>query len=293
MAAWSRTPSVRLATIVLLTGTILFSGGGSPTVSAQANAPLAFEVASVRANSGVVGVDFQIRPQQFTSINLPVDFLIATAYGISSGRLVGAPPWVSTERFDIQAKSSAPATRQEMRTMLRTLLAERFQLKVHTEERDLDTYALLVTRPGAPGLHPVTVDCETNRLAEGSGPGLFPRDARPRCGTTLVTRRMTAGPVLVRTRAAAMTMENFATGLSGNLGRPVVDRTELPGTFDVELSYLTESQGGLQFGSNPPKPEEGPSLRDALREQLGFSLRPERNRITFLVVDSIERPTAD
>lgn len=178
--------------------------------------------------------------------------------------------------------------------MLRALLADRFQLKTHIETRETDGYALVVARPDrlGPGLHPVTLDCDTNRLADSSKPGLFPPEVRPACGRSVVQRRLVAGPVLTTNKYAAHTMEMLANTLWGSLGRPVIDKTGLAGRFDVELKFITESPGAPGLGTSTTPPD-GPSLIDALKEQLGLELKSERATVNLLVIDSVERPTPD
>jgi uncharacterized protein (TIGR03435 family) len=105
--------------------------------------------------------------------------------------------------------------------------------------------------------------------------------------------RMVSGPTIVRNSFAALPVERLASMLSaGTLGRPVIDRTGLTGTFDVELEYITEATGAPGAPVVTERPN-GVSLRDALKEQLGLDLRPDRGSIEFLVIDSIARPTPD
>jgi uncharacterized protein (TIGR03435 family) len=267
-------------------------------VLTQTPAPLAFDVTSVKRNQSITApsVGLQIRPEQLEAIWYPVQALVIQAYDVSAARIVGLPDWTRTERYDVRAKTSRPSTRQEVLSMLQTLLAERFALKIHREVRDMDVYALVLARPdGGPGpkLQRVVVNCETNKLEAGSGPGLYPSNARPPCGNMISNARAVAGPTIVRNRFAAITMESLAATLSaGSVGRPVIDRTGLAGTFDVDLDYLTESVGapGAPTVTEPP---EGVSLRDALKQQLGIELRPDRGAVEFLVIDSIARPTPD
>jgi uncharacterized protein (TIGR03435 family) len=275
----------------------------APAVFSQA--PLSFEVASVRLNTGASPVapgarirGIEIREEQFEATNYPLTALINLAYGVAGGRLEGAPEWVRNENYDIRAKAPKPSSRQEMLQMLQTLLAERFKLLAHRETRTMDVYGLVLVRADnslGPGMHPVKVNCETNTITEGPDPGLFPRDARPACGNTRVGITMVSGPVLMKNAYAAATMERFATGLSGSLGRPVFDRTGLTGTFDIELNYIREVPPGPAFSPRPegaPAPN-GVSLRDALKQQLGLDLRSERGPVEFFVIDSISRPAAN
>ena len=148
--------------------------------------------------------------------------------------------------------------------MLQTLLAQRFSLKAHRETREMDIYALVLEKPGVTGpkLQRVEIDCETNKLRDGSGPGLFPPDARPACGSSRETVRMVAGPSMTTSKRAAWTMERMATGLGGGVGRPVIDRTGLTGTFDVELTYVRELAPAPFLGSPSAQPR-GPLWRQA------------------------------
>ena len=263
-----------------------------------AQAAPSFEVASVTPSTslpppGSSGV--QIGPEQFDAPSYPLQALVSLAHGMSGARITGWPEWTRTARYDVRAKTGRPSTRQEVLAMLQTLLAQRFSLKVHRETREMDIYALVVAKDGVTGpkLQRVEVDCETKKLLDGSGPGLFPPDARPACGINLRTVRMVAGPSITTSARAAVTMEQLAIGLGGGVGRPVVDRTGLNGTFDAELTYLTENPVSPSFPqpSSTQRPPDGVSLRDAIRQQLGLDLRSERGPVEFLVIDAIERPT--
>ena len=263
----------------------------------QAQAP-SFEVASVKpseslpppGSSGAV-----IRPDQFDAPSYPLQALVSLAHGISNARIIGWPEWTQRVRYDVRARTAKPSTRQEVLAMLQTLLAQRFSLRVHRETREMDIYALVVAKPGVTGpkLQRVEVDCETKKLLDGSAPGFFPPDARPACGTSLNRVRLVAGPSITISKRAAWTMEQMALGLGGGLGRPVIDRTGLTGTFDAELTYVTENPPSFPQPTKPQPPPDGVWLRDAIRQQLGLDLRSERGPVEFLVIDSIERPTAN
>ena len=260
-----------------------------------AQAP-AFEVASVKRNQDIAGSSrgVQIRPDQLEALWVPVQTLVIQAFDVSASRIVGLPDWTRTERYDVRAKTSRPSSRQDVLTMLQTLLAERFSIKFHREAREMDVYALVVAKPGSvgPKLRRVAVDCETNRLAAGSGPGLFAPDARPPCGNMVSDARAMpgGGPSLVQNKFAAVTMARLASGLAST-GRPVIDKTGLTGMFDVELEYL--SQGVSTAAATDTEILNGSPLREALRDQLGLELRPERGPVEYLVIDSLSRPTPD
>ena len=262
---------------------------------AQAPVPPAFDVASVKRNAAVspAGMGVLIRLQELEATFVPVQALVVQAFDIPAGRIAGLPDWTRTEFYDVRAKTSKLPTRPEILSMLQTLLAERFSLKTHREAREMDVYALVVARRDAalgPKLQRVVVNCQTNRLDIGSAPGLFPQNARPPCGNTVSNAKpVPSGPSLVQNTYAAVTMERLASTLTV-VGRPVIDKTGLSGTFDVELKYLSE---GLAASGGATELPEGVPLRDALIQQLGLELRPDRSSIEFLVIESIARPTPD
>src|SRR5688572_13187636 len=270
-------------TVVVIVGAALLG---------QAQAP-SFEVASVIENPSLppAGARLQITTEGLDAPAYPLQALVALAYG--SPRMTGWPEWTRTVRYDVRAKTGKTSTRQEVLAMLQTLLAQRFSLKAHRETREMDIYALVLEKPGVTGpkLQRVEIDCETNKLRDGSGPGLFPPDARPACGSSRETVRMVAGPSMTTSKRAAWTMERMATGLGGGVGRPVIDRTGLTGTFDVELTYVRELAPAPLLGSPSAQPPDGVSLRDAIKQQLGLDLRSERGSVEYLVIDSIARPT--
>jgi uncharacterized protein (TIGR03435 family) len=258
-----------------------------------------FEVASIKVSTEpAVGPMGQVAPDRFR-MSAGLIALINYAYEIPRDRMVGVPGWATRERFDVDAKAASAQTQPQIRLMLRRLLAERFSLKAHLETREMDVYALTLARAdgtlGA-GIQRVIVDCDTRKLAAGSGPGLFPPDARPNCGRGLPTRIANAGPVLLTEKYAAVTTEWLASAVSTmmvDLGRPVVDKTGLAGTFDVVLQYVAEIAPGPFVGAPPAQPPDGVSLRDAIKQQLGLELRAERGPIEFFVIDSVERPSPD
>jgi uncharacterized protein (TIGR03435 family) len=220
--------------------------------------------------------------------------LIADAYGIPPARVQGGPEWIGAasadvrfiggDRFDIQAQLPEAASGAQVPGMLRALLIERFRLRAHVEMRDAPVYVLLLARAdGRPGeqLRRAAFDCEA--LDSARKPPLEANAGEPpRCaneiGGSLIGRGQRIG-TLVRMLAL------FAD-------RPVVDMTGLTGAFDFDLQFpgLNTPLGGRGGG---PAPETGEALFTALREQLGLKLEPSRSPIEFLVVDAVERPTAN
>ena len=260
---------------------------------------LAFEVASVKPNkSGDGRAMIGMAPGgRFTATSVPLRLLMQVAHSVQPFQIVGGPDWLGSDRFDIVAKApEGEATGdpgERMRQMLRSLLAERFQLTIHTETRQMPIYALVVARSdGKLGakLTPAATDCAAARGRRAGGPPPAPPQPGQRmdCGFMVGLGRMNAGGIPTSL---------LASTLSQQVGRTVLDKTGLTGSYDFELTYAPEQLGGLPppqlNGAPPPVDPNAPSLFTALQEQLGLKLDSERGPVEVLVIDRVEQPTAD
>jgi bla regulator protein blaR1 len=248
----------------------------------------AFDVVSVKPNlSGDLKVRLQAMPGgRFIATNAPLRTLIREAYALHGSQISGGPGWFDSDRFDIVAKSENNPTPLQMRVMLRALLAERFQLRVHTETRDLPLYVLVLARSDGrlgPHLRHTGADCSPAPEWLGSGPPPI-RDAAAPCRSASPG---TGGAMRFR----GITLEAFATFLATPVRRPVVDRTGLSGDFDIELDMSAE------FGPPPPPPgvpdafdrTSAPSIFTTVQEQLGLRLDARRGPVDVMVIDRAER----
>jgi uncharacterized protein (TIGR03435 family) len=274
--------------------------------SAPAESPK-FEVASVRPNtSGDNKMMSQVLPGgRYNGINIPPRLLIMNSYGLQEQQLVGAPPWISSERFDIVAKAEGdlgpPVSRDtpsKLQLMIRALLEDRFKLKVHREPREVPIYALVLARPDGKlgsGLAVSTVDCEGLAAARRNAPPAeVPKPGeRPQCGARVGFGELTTG---------GQPMLELVSLLSATVGRSVVDRTGLTGRYDITLRWTPDRVLQRAAGTAPSEPirvngveidPNGPSIFTALQEQLGLKLESERGTVEALVIDHIERPTPD
>ena len=241
----------------------------------QATSKPAFEVATIKRNLSV-GVNTTLRVDPGGRVRVtgaPVFWLIAAAYGDARGGLrpeqvVNAPDWLSSERFDINAKaadgeaSGEDTTFISMRPLLQTLLEERFRLKLHRDARQLPIYALVrARRDGAlgPALKQVAVDCMKEPL---------------KCG-------FRGGPIN-RIKADAISSDLLMQVLAGASGRIVVNRTGLTGPFSVDLEYSPDQTA-----------TDKPSIFTAVQEQLGLKLEAARGPVDVVVIDHVEHPTED
>jgi uncharacterized protein (TIGR03435 family) len=231
----------------------------------------------------------------FVAVNTPLRLLIADAYiGNQPGaidRIVGGPDWVQSARYDITAKAARefrptpPGPPAEMLLMLRTLLEDRFKLKVHREPREIPAYELVVVRPGALGLRKSDVDCDALFAA---GQVTRPEAGlRPRCGVSNGPVGPTGDTGLI---AGAFSMSQFAQFLQRRLGQPVIDKTGLAGRYDFDLAFAPMAPAPA---ADVPSDPARPTFFIALEEQLGLKLQSTRGPLDVIVIDSIEQPVPD
>jgi uncharacterized protein (TIGR03435 family) len=250
-----------------------------------------FEVASIKPNnSGDNRVMFRnTGGGRMTIVGATARMLIQTAYRIRDFQLSGGPGWISSDRFDIEAKAEnvADMTPDRMPLLLQSLLAERFQLKTHSETKELPTYELLVAKDGSK-LKSVP---EPPRPAPGGPPGPPPSPNGPMPPGTF---RMMRGELV----GTAVPLETLIQGLSQLLGRTIVDKTGLMGFFDINLRWAPDpgqlgGPFGPQPGGPPPPPADlsGPSIFTAVQEQLGLRLESSKGQVQTVVIDSIEKPS--
>ena len=223
----------------------------------QAAPAPAFEVASVKFSDRQAGSWFRFLPGGRLSATSWTKQTIQIAFGVEDYQVSGGPGWLGTDWYDIEAKAASPdATKEEITVMLRSLLTERFKLRVHQETKEFPAYNLVVDKNG-PKLRP---------LKDGEK-SLCGRDNSNSCGT--------------RTTA------QLANNLHYTLGGPVFDKTGLEGKFDILLLFDVYSIRG----QTPPAGYDQPSLYSALQQQLGLRLEQQKTSMPVIVVDSIQRPT--
>ena len=267
---------IRGTLILAFVATIAVLSAQSPTPN-PIQSGLTFEVASIKRNTsgsarGPGARSVGIQPGgRFTMVDGSLLVVIRSAYPDATD-IIGAPEWVSTERYDVETRAIGDPTRPQVQDMLRRLLADRLKLVVHAEIRESPTYALVLARSDGrlgPQLRRYTGDCAAYIAAVRQGgerPQMpTPSSGAPACGYMVGGGRMVSGGTALGSIAAAL--PNLA-------GRPIVDKTGLAGDFEFTIDW----NGDL-------------SVFTALEEQLGLKLEPERNPLSFLVIDSIERPT--
>jgi uncharacterized protein (TIGR03435 family) len=210
-----------------------------------------------------------------TATGVTLKMLISVAYGVPAYQISGGPSWVGTERWDIEAKTEGAQGRLPRdlpRAMLRGLMEDRFQIKARREAKEMPVYSLVVAKNGSK-LKPHSGDStERKPLGQfGRGSAIFTDNS----------------------------MALFAARLSMQLGRPVIDRTDLKGSYDFKLEWAPAlGEGGPEALGLPPRAEPsppadstGPSIFTALEDQLGLKLESTKGPVTIVVIDHVERPS--
>lgn len=270
----------------------------TPDWQSAAGGKMSFEVASVRQSKGPftppnfpldIGDAYRPVGGRF-SADFPLTVYIAFAYKIAQtseqrqAMIAALPKWVATDRFSIQAKAEGNPTKDQMRLMIQSLLADRFKLAVHFEDRETPFLALLQAKPGK------------------LGPKLLPHDAGPPCDATAPAdvfppvcdvEELSARKGQYRAGSRHTTLESMVASLQamGRLGRPLVDRTGLTGRFDFTLEWSPEPGEPLMAPGGAAPDPQGPTFLEALRDQLGFKLEAGRGPLPTLVVDRVDRPS--
>ena len=261
-----------------------------------------YDVAAIKPTSESKGLFmFTYTSDGIAATGVATQTLLVEAFHVEDDHIIGAPAWVKTKRYDVQAKvapEDSPKldklTFDERGSMLVSLLAERFNLKYHHESREMPGYALVIAK-GGPKMKvsdiqappPKPPDQQTNPKHEGEG-GDTPR-REP------MLRMMGRGHV----EAVGTDMGILANVLSGQLRRTVTDQTGLTGNYDFTLQWTPDDApppmaGGAEGG--PPRNESGsnsagPSLFTAVQEQLGLKLQSEKRPADIIVIDHIDPPS--
>jgi len=224
---------------------------------AAQTSPPAFEVASIKPHrTGGDRSDTNVLPGgRFTGSNMSVRKMIRIALGVEDNLMTGAPAWIDSESYDIDARTAGAAaiTPELLQPLILALLEDRFQFRFHRETRELPMLFLEVAR---------------------NGPKLKPADAAPEPSMSNNLRGTKAD-----LKAVKMSMPGLASFLTRQTGRAVEDRTGIKGEFDVELVW----------DKDETPDSAGPSLFAALQEQLGLKVNAGKGPVSTLVIDRIER----
>ncbi|MDP9049962.1 MAG: TIGR03435 family protein [Acidobacteriota bacterium] len=265
--------------------------------------PLEFDVAVITPSKPDSPFQGRITGNQVNATGMNLKFLISFAYNLNNNDeelIQNAPKFISQDRWDILAKAAPEAQAvgpdgkpqvdfDLLPHMIQTMLAERFQMKSHFEDRIIDAFSLVAANPKMKKADPLN----RTHCKEGPGPdGKDPRIANPILGRLLYCQNMTMGQL-------ADLLPSLA---GGYIFTPVLDSTGLKDAYDFTLSFSTAGQ--LNSAPPPPptndpnaastaEPNGGLSLPDAMARQLGVKLVKEKRPSPVLVIDHIEQKPTD
>ena len=253
---------------------------------------LTFDVASVRENKTIdatagysMGAQFAPNSTSVRLMNWDIENLVSFAYGVDRNQVQGFPTWPRPTLFVVEAKGDGEADvkftalsedqqKAERRHMLQALLEERFGLKTHRQTKEADVYHLVVAKNG-PMLG-----------KEGSMPPSA-EELQPLQGHALPPLHQKNDGQGYDFIAHGVSMPELARTLTGQFGRPVLDRTALTDKYDFILRY----KGRWDRDRNPDDLDPMPPMDRALQEQLGLKVEPAKGPVEFLVIDQIAKPS--
>jgi uncharacterized protein (TIGR03435 family) len=249
--------------------------------------------AFLRAPSGGPGTT---SPGRISYPHMSLKALLKEAFELQDNQILG-PFWLSSDQFDVEATLPPQTTREQFRGMLQNLLKTRFNMKIHSETKELPFYSLVVAKNG-PKLAEST---RTRALSEAAVDNRDASPSPPKVGEDgfPILPPPSEGPVgfdalIMRDRARLIgrgqTMQDLAKRLATLLGKPVFDSTSLVPRYDFTLTFSPE---GTDWGEGPlPAPPDGesvPGIIAAIQSQLGLRLRQSKGPVDVLVIDHADR----
>lgn len=244
-----------------------------PVPAMAAGVSPAFEVAAIKPSNPAVQSKFiTMRGRQVVVVNNTVSELIAFAYGIHPHQIQGAPAWLTAEHFDIDGQPDAKGqpSLAQIEVMLQKLLADRFQLRFHRDQKELAVYTLTIGK---------------------NGHKLMPSSADPNAPPRLAFAKLGLLP------AGNASMDELVNQLQAVvLDKPVLNRTGLTGRWDFTLRWTPDATQFIGFGGGtalPPDPDGPPDLFTAIQQQLGLKLESTKAATGVFVIDSVAKPSAN
>ena len=243
-----------------------------PLARAQTTQPrLTFDVATIRPSQpGQLNGGIKPLPggNGYTAQNVPVKLMISLMYKVPMRQLTGGPDWLDSEHYDIEAKADRAYSLDDLHIMFQNLLADRFHLKFHKEAREGNVYALTIDK---------------------SGLKMKPDEAAPTDQNYNIPITFGSNGEAIGKRVP---MQYLCWWLGDRLQsehRPVIDKTGLTQTYDFTLQYAPDLPNDAQ--KQDPTLQNLPSLFDALRQQLGLTLTPQKGPVDYFIIDHAEKPS--
>ncbi len=260
---------LRNARTVVTALIVAFAAALATTVSAvrAAQTPaanLSYEVSAIKLNnSGSRDSSGDFGPH-LRATNFTLKSLILLSYRIPESQLIGGPDWIGTLRFDMEAKIADGVqnlNREQIFSLLRSLLEDRFQLKIHRETREEAVFNLVVGKNGS----------KLKEAVDDAAPGFSGH----------------GGQDVVEMTGTRHSIEDLIHQLAGHVDRPIIDKTNLSGKFDFKLTFDPRPL----VTADSSKQSSAPDIFTALQEQLDLKLESSKGNVEVLVIDSVSRPT--
>jgi uncharacterized protein (TIGR03435 family) len=268
-----------------------------PDWQKKAGGAMQFDVASVKLNKDnnpppftntSLGPSDRYEPVHglFRAIDRPLDVYIGFAYKLPGNQADilerQLPEWARTERFDIEARVDGSPTKDQLRLMMQSLLKDRFKFALHFENREVPVLVMELAKPEklGPELRPHSAGSSCDAESDSSD---FPRACNGIVGVPPKIQGCNA--MAARNIPIKLFVESIPE--LGPLDRPVLDRTGLTGTYDFRLDWLPQNNGPAISDNS------GPSIIEAIREQMGLKLTPGKGMLEQVVIDHLEHPTAN
>ena len=245
-------------------GTVLLSIFLALPIASSAQQPT-FAVATIRPSSADVKFEHdgatEVQGNTLSMRDVTVDSCIKWAYGVQNSQIAG-PGWMDSDRFDITAKSDGPATQTEMKHLLQGLLAERFGLVFHHEQREMKALVLSVVSSGA-------------KLKPAAAPDAPPSHQNSANGTI----------------ARSMSISEWANFIAGPLQMPVLDQTGLAGKYDFSIDFTPYLESGNNMSAS--RPDSTALIKIVMHDQLGLNIEGRKANVDVIVIDYVTKPSAN
>jgi uncharacterized protein (TIGR03435 family) len=243
----------------------------APLIPAQTR--LTFDVASIKPSKpGVLGgfIKPMAAGQGYIASGVPVRQMMSVMYRIPVSRITGGPGWLDSDLWEVEAKADKAYGTGDLHIMFQNLLAVEFKLKFHKENKEGQVYVLTVDKAGP-------------KMKVNDSPQDFEVPIKGAIDGTTIGTRVPMEYLCFWLGSIPLRLEE----------RPVIDKTGLTGNYDFTLSFLPELPPGIDQGNLPPGILDRPTIFDALKQQLGLKLEPQRGPVEYYVIDHVEKPAGN
>jgi uncharacterized protein (TIGR03435 family) len=230
---------------------------------------LTFDVATIRrsnANDLAGGIKPLPGGNGYSAKNIPIKLMISLMYRVPIRQITGGPDWLASDRYDIEARADHSYNVDDLHLMFQNLLADRLNLKFHIDTKEGNVYALMLDTPRS-----------KMKINDSPQDYKIPMNFGPE------------GAIGVR-----VPMPYFCWFLGQqlqNTQRPVIDLTGLTGNYDFTLSFMPELPPDVPKDNLPPEVRDRPSIFEAVKQQLGLKLVPQKGPVDYYIIDHIDRPS--